>query len=251
MEDSHDGRMSKVAVIIPARYGSTRFPGKPLFEIAGKPLVRHVWERVSHARGVDLVIVATDDLRIAEVAFGFGAEVALTSPRCKTGTDRCAEVASRLKGYRSVINVQGDEPLIDPALVGKLAGELRKDRSIRMITAATPMELAEVENPNVVKVVTARSGDALYFSRSPIPYDRDGAGHVPLRHLGIYGYDVKFLMQFVKWREGALERLEKLEQLRALENGVAIRVVKTRHQAVGVDTPADAELVERILAQKG
>ena len=163
-------------MIIPARYGSTRFPGKPLFEIAGKPLVRHVWERVSRARGVDSVIVATDDMRIAEAAFGFGAEVALTSPKCKTGTDRCAEVASRLKGYRCVINVQGDEPLIDPKLVGKLAGELREDRSIRMITAATPMELAEVTNPNVVKVVMGRSGDALYFSRSPIPYDRDAAG---------------------------------------------------------------------------
>ncbi|MEY5015888.1 MAG: hypothetical protein RIS92_2246 [Verrucomicrobiota bacterium] len=243
--------MSKVAVIIPARYGSTRFPGKPLFEIAGKPLVRHVWERVSRARGVDSVIVATDDMRIAEAAFGFGAEVALTSPKCKTGTDRCAEVASRLKGYRCVINVQGDEPLIDPKLVGKLAGELREDRSIRMITAATPMELGEVTNPNVVKVVMGRSGDALYFSRSPIPYDRDALGHVPLRHLGIYGYDVRFLMQFVKWREGVLERLEKLEQLRALENGVPIRVVKTRHQAVGVDTPADAAAVERILSQKG
>ena len=238
-------------MIIPARYGSTRFPGKPLFEIAGKPLIRHVWERVSRARGVDSVIVATDDMRIAEAAFGFGAEVALTSPKCKTGTDRCAEVASRLKGYRCVINVQGDEPLIDPKLVGKLAGELREDRSIRMITAATPMELGEVTNPNVVKVVMGRGGDALYFSRSPIPYDRDAAGHVPLRHLGIYGYHVRFLMQFVKWREGVLERLEKLEQLRALENGVPIRVVKTRHQAVGVDTPADAVAVERILSQKG
>lgn len=243
--------MSKLAVIIPARFGSTRFPGKPLFEIAGKPLIRHVWERVSKARGVDAVIVATDDMRIAEAAFGFGAEVALTSTRCKTGTDRCAEVAARLKGYRSVINVQGDEPLIDPLLVAKIARAMRGDRSIRMITAATALDVAEVSNPNVVKVVVGRGGDALYFSRSPIPYDRDGLGHVPLRHLGIYGYDVRFLMQFVKWREGALERLEKLEQLRALENGVAIRVVKTRHQAVGVDTPADAECVERILSQKG
>ena len=243
--------MSKLAVIIPARFGSTRFPGKPLFEIAGKPLVRHVWERVSRARGVDLVVVATDDMRIAEAAFGFGAEVAMTSARCKTGTDRCAEVASRLKGYRYVVNVQGDEPLIDPKLVTKLATELRNDGAIKMITAASPMELGEIENPNVVKVVTARSGDALYFSRSAIPFDRDGAGFEPLRHLGIYGYDVRFLMQFVKWREGVLERLEKLEQLRALENGVPIRVVRTRHQAVGVDTPADAEMVERILSQKG
>jgi 3-deoxy-manno-octulosonate cytidylyltransferase (CMP-KDO synthetase) len=247
----HDGGMSKVAVIIPARYGSTRFPGKPLFEIAGKPLVQHVWERVSKARGVDSVIVATDDMRIAEAAFGFGAEVALTSAKCKTGTDRCAEVASRLKSFRWVINVQGDEPLIDPRLVGKLADALRRDCSIRMITAAAPMELADVTNPNAVKVVMGRSGDALYFSRSPIPHDRDAGGHVPLRHLGIYGYDVRFLMQFVKWREGVLERLEKLEQLRALENGVPIRVVKTQHQAVGVDTPADAALVERILSQKG
>ncbi len=248
--------MPKVAVIIPARWGSTRFPGKPLHPIAGKPLLQHVWERCGRARGIAKVIVATDDMRIAEAAFAFGAEVALTSPKHQSGTDRCAEVAKRMRGISHVINVQGDEPLIDPALVSKLAKTLIGDKSLGMITAANVFgNAAEVMNPNAVKVVLNREGNALYFSRSPIPFLRGNVGKAAPkakppafhRHHGIYGYSTKFLLQFVKWKPGVLEQAEQLEQLRALENGATIRVVLTKHSSVGVDTPEDVAIAERLL----
>ena len=163
----------KVAVVIPARYGSTRFPGKPLFRIAGKPLIQHVWERCGKARGITAIIVATDDMRIAEAAFAFGAEVSMTSPKHRSGTDRCAEVAKRLHGYSHIINVQGDEPLIDPALITRLAKTLTADKSIEMITAANVFGSDEdAGNPNAVKVVLDRQSNALYFSRSAIPFIR-------------------------------------------------------------------------------
>ncbi len=242
---------AKVAVVIPARYGSVRFPGKPLHVIAGKPLLQHVWERCRRARGVEAVIVATDDLRIAEAAFDFGAEVSMTSPKHRSGTDRCAEVAKRLKGFSHVINVQGDEPLIDPALVGRLGKALAADRKLEMITVAAPFAPGEdVGNANAVKVVVDRRGDALYFSRSPIPYVRgDGVRAGAYRHQGIYGYSVKFLLQFVKWKPGVLEQCEQLEQLRALEHGTRIRVVPTKAASLGVDVPADVALVERLLTK--
>lgn len=242
--------MPKVAVVIPARYASTRLPGKPLITIAGKPLIQHVWEHCTKARGVDAVIVATDDMRIAEAAFGFGAEVSMTSPKHRSGTDRIAEVARKLPGVTHLINVQGDEPLVDPALISRLAATMIADRKIEMITAASAFAPDEdIANPNAVKVVTGRTGDALYFSRSAIPYLRsDGERPVYRRHLGIYGYTRKFLLQFVSWKPGALELAESLEQLRALENGARIRVLTARHAAVGVDTPADVAAVERLLA---
>ena len=247
---------AKVAVIIPARWGSTRFPGKPLHPIAGKPLLQHVWERCGRARGIEEVIVATDDMRIAEAAFAFGAEVALTSARHRSGTDRCAEVAKRLRGISHVINVQGDEPLIDPTLVAKLAKTLSAERSLGMITAANAFEdEADIPNPNTVKVVLDRDGNALYFSRSPIPFVRDTGAKAGtrskriafFRHQGIYGYSIRFLLQFVKWKPGVLEQAEQLEQLRALENGAKIRVILTRRSSVGVDTPADVAIAERLL----
>lgn len=248
--------MPKVAVLIPARYASTRLPGKPLLPIAGKPLLQHVWERCVRAKGIHAVIVATDDMRIAEAAFAFGAEVAMTSPKHRSGTDRVAEVAKKLRGCTHVINVQGDEPLINPALVARLAATLLKDRSIQMITAATPFPVKDarpeddIANPNAVKVVVDRAGDALYFSRSPLPYVRsDGVRPTFFRHQGIYGYTTKFLLQFVKWKPGVLEMAESLEQLRALENGAKIRVLLTRQAAVGVDTPEDVAVVERLLAR--
>ena len=242
--------MSKAAVIIPARWASTRFPGKPLHLLAGKPLVQHVWERASRARAIDAVIIATDDMRIAEAAFAFGAEVALTSPKCVSGTDRCAEVASRLKGISQVINVQGDEPLIDPALINRLARTLAKEPRLDMITAAVPFGPEEdPSNPNAVKVVLNRDSNALYFSRSLIPFPRDGGAFPFLRHLGIYGYTTKFLLQFVKWRTGKLEAAESLEQLRALEHGATIRVVSTKSASIGVDTPSDALLAEELLSR--
>jgi 3-deoxy-manno-octulosonate cytidylyltransferase (CMP-KDO synthetase) len=244
--------MPKVAVVIPSRYASTRLPAKPLHPIAGKPLVQHVWERCARAKGIDKVIVATDDMRIAEAAFAFGAEVAMTSDKHRSGTDRVAEVAKKLKGYTHIINVQGDEPLVDPAIVSKLAAAMAKDRKIEMITSAsifTPED--DLANPNMVKVVLDRESNGLYFSRSLIPYVRnDGVRPQFYRHQGIYGYTTKFLLQFVKWKPGILEQAESLEQLRALENGAKIRVVLAKHAAVSVDTPEDVVAVERILARK-
>jgi 3-deoxy-manno-octulosonate cytidylyltransferase (CMP-KDO synthetase) len=240
---------AKVAVVIPARYASTRLPAKPLHPIAGKPLIQHVWERCARAKGIDTVIVATDDMRIAEAAFGFGAEVALTSLKHRSGTDRVAEVARNLKGFSHVINVQGDEPLVDPKVVAKLASTMASDRSIQMITAASVFQPDDdLTNPNMVKVVVDRFGDALYFSRSKIPFVRsDGITPTFYRHQGLYGYTAKFLQEFVKWKPGILEQAESLEQLRALENGAKIRVIPAAHAAVSVDTPGDVNAVEAIL----
>jgi len=238
-----------VAAILPARWGSTRFPGKPLHLIAGKPLIQHVWERTRRAKSISQVIIATDDMRIAEAAFAFGAEVSITSPKHCSGTDRIAEVAKKLKGVSHVINVQGDEPLVDPALLNRLAKTLLGDPKLDMITAANVFAPEDdVSNPNAVKVALDREGNALYFSRSPIPYIRDLAAAVPYyRHQGLYGYSLKFLLQFVKWKPSPLEKAEQLEQLRALENGARIRVLITKHASVGVDSPADVALVEKFL----
>jgi 3-deoxy-manno-octulosonate cytidylyltransferase (CMP-KDO synthetase) len=240
---------SAVAAILPARWSSTRFPGKPLHVIAGKPLIQHVWERTLKAKAISRVIVATDDMRIAEAAFAFGAEVAITSSKHRSGTDRIAEVAKKLKGITHVLNVQGDEPLVDPALLNRLAKTLTADPKLDMITAANPFGPGDdVANPNAVKVVLRRDGDALYFSRSPIPFIRDAGVSVPFyRHQGIYGYSLRFLLQFVKWKPSLLEKAEQLEQLRALENGARIRVLITKHASVGVDTPGDVQAVEKIL----
>lgn len=244
--------MPKVAVVIPARYASTRLPAKPLRAIAGKPLIQHVWERCCRAKGIDSVIVATDDMRIAEAAFGFGAEVAMTSPKHRSGTDRVAEVAKKLRGYTHIINVQGDEPLVDPKIVAKLASTMAKDKNIEMITSASVFAPDDdLSNPNMVKVVLDREKNGLYFSRSVIPYLRgDGLKPAYYRHQGLYGYTTKFLLQFVKWKPGILEQAESLEQLRALENGAKIRVIMAKAAAVGVDTPEDVLAVERILAGK-
>jgi len=241
--------MSGVTAIIPARWASTRFPGKPLVELRGKPLVQHVWERAQRAKLVDRVIIATDDMRIAGVAFDFGAEVALTSPKHPTGTDRLAEVAKRLKSAPIILNVQGDEPDIAPATIDRLVRALKDNPKLGMVTAANPVtDPSDVRNPNVVKVVTDLAGRALYFSRSVIPHDRGGRGGIKyLRHQGIYGYRRKVLLEFVQWKPTALEKAEKLEQLRALENGVSLGVIVVRKASVGVDVPADVAKAERAL----
>lgn len=252
MKKAYPAAKASVALVIPSRWGSTRFPGKPLHPIAGKPLVRHVWERSLRARNIARVLIATDDDRIAEAAHGFGADVVMTSADHPSGTDRIAEVAARLRGITHFINVQGDEPLIDPLLIEELAGALRRDPRIAMITAATPFgDPREADDPNCVKVVTAASGDALYFSRSRIPFhrdagDRDGA-LTPMLHLGIYGYRRDTLRKLVLLPPTPLERCEKLEQLRALEHGIPIRVISTGHRGIGVDTPADVGRVEKLL----
>ena len=243
--------MSKVTAIIPARWASTRFPGKPLVKLRGKPLVQHVWERAQRAKLVDRVIIATDDMRIAEAAFDFGAEVALTSPKHPTGTDRLAEVAKRLKSAPLILNVQGDEPDIAPSTIDRLAAALQDDPKLGMVTAANPISAAaDIRNPNVVKVVTDLAGHALYFSRSVIPHDRDGHGGIKyLRHQGIYGYRRQVLLDFVKWKPTPLEKAEKLEQLRALEHGVSIGVIVVRRGSVGVDVPADLAKAVRALGR--
>jgi 3-deoxy-manno-octulosonate cytidylyltransferase (CMP-KDO synthetase) len=242
--------MNKAAGIIPARWSSKRFPGKPLHLIAGKPLLQRVWERCRHAKNLDALIIATDDMRIAEAAFDWGAEIALTSPRHQSGTDRVAEVVCNAKQFAFVINIQGDEPLIDPYLIDRLVEKLRSDRKIDVVTAAHPFENpAEASSPHQVKVVVDATGRALYFSRAAIPFPRNPSKIRYLRHQGIYGFRRDALLQFVKWKRGPLERAESLEQLRALENGVIVHVLLTRHGTPGVDTPTDAEALERKLAR--
>lgn len=242
--------MHKTVGIIPARWGSTRFSGKPLYVIAGKPLLRHVWERCRLAEKLDALIIATDNMRIAESAFDWGAEVALTSPKHRSGTDRVAEVARHAKDFEFVINIQGDEPLIDPRLIDKLVEKLRSDRRIEIVTAAHPFtNPAEAESPHQNKVVLDRNNCAMYFSRSIIPYSADRSRIRYLRHQGIYGFRRDALLQFVKWKPTPQERAESLEQLRALENGVKVHVLVTRHGSPGVDTPADAKALEQKLAR--
>jgi len=240
--------MSRAAIIIPARWGSTRFPGKPLHLLAGKPLIQHVWERCRSVPEADRVIVATDDMRILETAFSFGAEVALTSARHPSGTDRIAEVAKNLRSTGVVLNVQGDEPFLDPKLAGRLIRTLKGDSRARMATAACPLDPAELDNPNVVKVVCDLGGNALYFSRCPIPCDREeDSCPTRLRHIGIYAYRRAFLLDFVKHKQTPLEKSEKLEQLRALEYGARIRVLLTKCAGPGIDTPEDARVAENFL----
>jgi 3-deoxy-manno-octulosonate cytidylyltransferase (CMP-KDO synthetase) len=242
--------MSKVVGIIPARWASSRFPGKALHGIAGKPLIRHVWERCVEADCFDQVVIATDDMRIAEVGFNFGAEVALTAADHPSGTDRIAEVARKLKKASAILNVQGDEPLVDPSLLRQLARQLRDHPTIPIVTAATPISLAESLSEHIVKVVLDRLGDALYFSRSCIPFRR-GISHVQTyKHLGVYGYRRKALLDFVRMLPGALEQAEGLEQLRALENGLKIRVIVSETNSIGVDTPEDATEVERLILSR-
>ncbi len=247
-------KASSVVLIIPARWGSTRFPGKLLHSLAGKPVLQHVWERCRSARLIGRIIIATDDRRLKEAAACFGAEVVMTSVKHQSGTDRIAEAIKKLEkkeqvAFSHVINVQGDEPLIDARLIDRLAKTMLEDSEVEMVTAATPLsEEAHRNDPNVVKVVLNRNSDALYFSRSLIPYHRDfrdqKSAVKPLLHLGIYGFRKDILKKYVGYRPSPLERCEKLEQLRALEYGIKIRVLTTNHRALGVDTPEDAKRIE-------
>lgn len=242
--------------LIPARYASTRFPAKALHPIAGKPLIQHVVERCKLAKSLSEVIVATDDERIAEVARKF-CRVEMTRADHPSGSDRIAEVAARCE-CDAVVNIQGDEPLMDPAVIDAVAGALT---DCEMSTAATRInELAEYDNPNVVKVVVNAAGRALYFSRRTIPFVRDAANRSVaeqlaafpfLKHLGIYGYRRETLLRLVKFPVSPLEQAEKLEQLRALENGIQIAVVPVDYDSVGVDVSADVARVERLLSGLG
>jgi len=242
--------MNKAVGIIPARWNSTRFPGKPLYLIAGKPLLYRVWEQSMRAGNLDSIIIATDDMRIAEAAFEWGAEVALTSPRHRSGTDRVAEVARKATSVAHIVNIQGDEPLVDPRLIDKLVEKLRSDRTIGIVTAAHPFErVTEASSPHQVKVVFDGKNHALYFSRAAIPFPRSFPRPKYFRHQGIYGFRRDVLLQFVKWKPAPLERAESLEQLRALENGVKVHVLVTGRGPPGVDTPKDAIALEQKLAR--
>jgi len=237
--------------ILPARWGSSRFPGKPLHLIAGKPLIQHVWERCSQCCRLDDLLIATDDERILAAAEAFGAHAVMTSPEHPTGTDRIAEAIRSLPNTTHVVNIQGDEPLIDPELIDELAATIANEPELDMATAANPIDPADpiVHDPNVVKVVTALDGRALYFSRSPLPFFRNPVdGLSILRHKGIYAYRRSFLESFVNWPPSPLELAESLEQLRALENGASIKVLTTSDTSPGVDTPEQARAVERLLS---
>ncbi len=246
----------KIAGVIPARWGSTRLPGKSLTPLCGKPLVLWVAERARRARRLDLLLVATDDARIADVVRRAGFEAAMTDPAHASGTDRAAEAVAG-RGADVVINVQGDEPLIDPDLIDRLAATMEEDRDADMATAATPIrDAAELASPAVVKVVCDARGRALYFSRSVIPHVRDpggadGGGPLHWRHVGIYAYQARFLDRFVQTPPSRLELTEKLEQLRALHIGGRIRVLETEYAGVGVDTPGDVAKAEAALRQMG
>jgi 3-deoxy-manno-octulosonate cytidylyltransferase (CMP-KDO synthetase) len=245
----------RVTAVIPARYASTRFPGKPLADLAGKPMIQWVCEGAQRCPLIDRVLVATDDRRIAEAVTAFGGAAVMTRADHPTGTDRLAEVAVGLPS-ELIVNVQGDEPLIDPAMIEAAVKPLLDDPTIPMGTLKTPLtSLEEYRNPNVVKVVTDRKGFALYFSRAPIPYPRDFADELDIRwhelatakHVGLYVYRRDFLLRFPTLAPTPLEEQEKLEQLRALESGYRIYVATTPLGVQGVDTPQDLERVRQLL----
>ena len=246
------------SVVIPARFGSSRLPGKPLLDIAGKPMIQHVWERACQS-DAQQVYIATDDDRIMSAAEDFGANALMTSPDHVSGTDRLHEVVEQLglDSQAVVVNVQGDEPLIPAAVINQVAANLISAEGAMIATLAGPISNgAEFENPNAVKVVTDHNSMALYFSRAPIPWPRESAAQgsvtpeqrLAMRHIGIYAYRAAFLRQFVQWPPAALEEAEQLEQLRALYHGVAIHVDEACADVpAGVDTPEDLESVREIL----
>lgn len=237
--------------LIPARFDSTRFPGKPLVEIAGRPMIEHVYRRAASAPAVDAVVVATDDRRIADAVEAFGGIARITASSHRSGTDRIAEVARDLT-CDLIVNVQGDEPLIEPEMIDRAIAPLDHDPSLLMSTLrAAVTDPADYSNPNVVKVVVDRRGDALYFSRAPIPFTgpapAEDVGRPIFRHIGLYVYRRSFLLDFARLAPTPLELAESLEQLRALEYGFRIRTVLTPLESIGVDTPEDLERVRRFL----
>ena len=243
----------RVLVVIPARYGSTRLPGKPLVSLVGKPMIQRVYERARLAQRVNRVIVATDDDRIVKAVEEFDGESRMTRHDHRTGTERVAEVAAHETGD-IYVNVQGDEPLLDPAAVDAAVSALLEEPQAAIATVATPIRTpADIMDPNVCKVVLDFDENALYFSRAPIPWVRDTGGHVQarhLKHLGLYVFRRDALLEYPTLPQGELERIEQLEQLRWLENGWKIRVAEVAHDAISVDVPEDVARVEKLLAGK-
>jgi 3-deoxy-manno-octulosonate cytidylyltransferase (CMP-KDO synthetase) len=232
---------------IPARWGSTRLPGKPLISIAGRPMIEHVYRRAAAARGLARIVVLTDDERVGRAVEAFGGDWELTPADCRSGTDRIARAARRWQAD-AVVNIQGDEPLIDPAAISAVAAHLATQPADPVVTLAVPAEPGDLENPHAVKVVLDRRGYALYFSRAPVPYPRQEGGAAPLKHLGVYGYQRAALLRLASLEPTPLERSEALEQLRALEHGMPIRVLRAPANSWGVDTIEDVERVEKLIA---
>lgn len=238
----------EAAAVIPARYDSTRFPGKILANINGKPMIRHVYERVEIVEEIDTVIVATDDHRIFRCVEDFGGRVVMTSPEHTSGTDRIAEVARELS-HSLIVNVQGDEPDIKPEMIASALRPFVQEEELKMTTLIRKLDQEEISDPNVVKVVTDKDGNALYFSRASIPYVRDNRSGRFYKHIGLYVYRREFLLQYTSMEPTPLEMAESLEQLRVLENGYRIRAVETELDSIGVDTPEDLERVQQIMGE--
>lgn len=250
--------MMRILAVIPARWGSTRFPGKPLARIAGKPMVQWVYEKVKQMKRIEDVIIATDDERVLRETIDFGAKAEMTSIHLASGTDRVAEVAARHREFEIVLNVQGDEPLISPRVLDAVAEPLEHDATLSIATAITRIaQTDDLQNPNVVKVVLNHKRNALYFSRAPIPFYRSRAdlqkslqAAPPYRHLGIYGYRRETLMRLTKLEPSPLEQAEQLEQLRFLEAGFTIHCVEVESFGPGVDCPEDIPKVEALLKKE-
>ncbi|MBU1998582.1 MAG: 3-deoxy-manno-octulosonate cytidylyltransferase [Candidatus Omnitrophica bacterium] len=243
----------EVVGVIPARYSSTRFAGKVLVNLLGKPMIQHVWERSKKAKLLDELIIACDDEKVASVAREFGAKVVMTAKAHVSGTDRIAEVINPLD-VKVVINIQGDEPLIHPTMIDNVAGALLEDKALNMATLMRRIEnINDINDPHVVKVVVDKDGFAMYFSRAPIPMraeNSDIASPVYYKHIGLYGYTKDFIFVYKNLAVSNLERIEKLEQLRVLEEGYKIKVIETRYDTIGVDTPEDLAKVEEYLRDK-
>ncbi|MGM0507706.1 MAG: 3-deoxy-manno-octulosonate cytidylyltransferase [Fusobacteriota bacterium] len=235
--------------IIPARYGSTRFEGKPLAKIDGFPMIEWVYRRSLKSK-LDRVIVATDDKRILNAVLDFGGEAMLTGKDHKTGTDRINEVAKKFKDYKIILNIQGDEPLIYPEMINDLLDGMNESKVLMGSLKHKINSKKDIENPNIVKVITDKNGNALYFSRSQIPYNRGNEDIDYYKHIGIYGYKRKFLLNYNKMEPTKLEKSESLEQLRVLENGYDIKMIESEYEVIGVDTPEDLHEVKRIIKQQ-
>ncbi|MFH1201882.1 MAG: 3-deoxy-manno-octulosonate cytidylyltransferase [Candidatus Omnitrophota bacterium] len=238
--------------VIPARYGATRFEGKVLADILGRPMIQHVWEQAKKARLLNDLVIAADDERIINAAKKFSAKTVLTAKGHTSGTDRLTEVVNQLD-VKIVVNIQADEPLINPTIIDRLAGVLLDDPNIYIASVIKKIKSKDqIKDPNVVKVVVDRQGFALYFSRAAIPHCQDDkkSGAVYYKHLGLYAYTKDFLFTYTNLPQSALEKSEHLEQLRALENGYRIKVIETEYDSIGVDTKEDLELVKKILLKK-
>ena len=242
--------------VIPARYSATRLPGKPLVSLAGKPMIQRVWERTREAKRISRVVIATDDERILKAAAAFGAEAVMTRSEHRSGTERVAEVAAHIAGggEEIFVNVQGDEPLVEPEAIDTLVEAIELEDGVSIATLMVPIaKPADIMDPNIVKVVLDFDGNALYFSRAPIPWVRDTASKVQVRHLkhlGLYVFQRDALLEYPTLPQGELERIEQLEQLRWMENGWKIRVTEVEHDAVSVDVPEDVARVEKLLQEQ-